>query len=134
MTAVFADTFYFVALFSRNDQGHTKAARFTETFEGTIITSSWVLVEVANALANCERREDAGRYVERLFTSPELVVEKTTEDLLQRGLTLYLARSDKQWSLTDCISFVVMQERGLTEALTEDHHFEQAGFNPLWKS
>jgi uncharacterized protein len=42
-----------------------------------------------------------------------------------------LSRRDKEWSLTDCISFVVMKERGLTEALTADHHFEQAGFKAL---
>jgi hypothetical protein len=50
---------------------------------------------------------------------------------LQRGLDLFAGRSDKNWSLTDCISFVVMQDEGLTEALTGDSHFEQAGFKAL---
>ena len=49
------------------------------------------------------------------------------------GLTLYFSRPDKDWSLTDCISFVIMQREGITEALTGDHHFEQAGFNILLK-
>jgi len=133
MSAVFADTFYFVALFSRTDQGHARAAQFTEDFEGDIVTSAWVLVEVANALADCERGNEARRYVQRLFTAREFQVEEASQSLLQRGLSLYLNRPDKRWSLTDCISFVVMQEHGLTEALTEDRHFEQAGFKALLK-
>jgi uncharacterized protein len=53
--------------------------------------------------------------------------------LWQRGIELYAERPDKGWSLTDCISFVVMQDRGITDALTADHHFEQAGFTALLK-
>jgi len=53
--------------------------------------------------------------------------------LYQRGINLYAQRPDKEWSLTDCISFVVMSDRGITEALTGDHHFEQAGFRALLK-
>lgn len=53
--------------------------------------------------------------------------------LQQRGLALYAQRLDKEWSLTDCITFLVMSAEGLTDALTEDHHFEQAGFNALLK-
>jgi predicted nucleic acid-binding protein len=52
---------------------------------------------------------------------------------MARGIQLYDSRPDKQWSLTDCISFVVMQDRGIVEALTGDHHFEQAGFTALLK-
>jgi len=50
------------------------------------------------------------------------------------GLDLYRQRVDKDWSLTDCISFAVMQRMSLIDALTTDHHFEQAGFNVLLKS
>ena len=54
-----------------------------------------------------------------------------TSELFERGLALYNARPDKEWSLTDCISFVVMADEGLTDALTGDRHFEQAGFTAL---
>lgn len=61
------------------------------------------------------------------------LIEILTPDpgLFDRGLALFARRPDKAWSLTDCISFVVMADRGLTEALTGDHHFEQAGFRAL---
>jgi len=52
-------------------------------------------------------------------------------EVFSRGLLLFDSRADKEWSLTDCISFVVMEDRGLTDALTADHHFEQAGFRAL---
>lgn len=63
--------------------------------------------------------------------SPKVEVTPATRELFESGWNLYAARPDKDWSLTDCISFVVMQERGITDALTGDHHFEQAGFKPL---
>jgi predicted nucleic acid-binding protein len=62
---------------------------------------------------------------------PYYVMVPASQELLDRGVTLYRQRPDKDWSLTDCISFVVMRERGITEALTADHHFEQAGFVAL---
>ena len=58
------------------------------------------------------------------------VVPETT-DLFKEGLKLYSSRPDKGWSLTDCLSFVVMKERGILDALTSDHHFNQAGFHAL---
>jgi len=61
------------------------------------------------------------------------VIHPAHHDLFQQGLTLYKRRPDKDWSFTDCISFAVMQAEGLTEALTADHHFEQAGFTALLK-
>jgi len=60
-----------------------------------------------------------------------LDVVHVDEELIQRGLEMFKARNDKDWSLTDCISFVVMKEKGITMALTSDHHFQQAGFEKL---
>jgi uncharacterized protein len=54
-----------------------------------------------------------------------------TQTLFEQGIAYYAARADKDWSLTDCISFIVMAEQQITEALTGDHHFEQAGFRAL---
>ena len=66
-----------------------------------------------------------------MYAEPTLQIVPPSDLLFQRGLDLYAARGDKEWSLTDCISFVVMGDHGIADALTGDHHFEQAGFTPL---
>ncbi len=71
-------------------------------------------------------------FLETLPSLPEFRIEPFGVDLYRRGLKLYGDRPDKEWSLTDCISFVVMSERHLVDALTRDHHFKQAGFIPLF--
>jgi predicted nucleic acid-binding protein len=62
-----------------------------------------------------------------------MIIVETSGKLFRTGVAFYSRRPDKDWSLTDCISFVVMRDRGITEALTGDHHFEQAGFKALLK-
>jgi len=66
-----------------------------------------------------------------LHAAPGVEIVASDSGLFDRGCQLYLSRLDKEWSLTDCISFVVMRERGLSDALTSDNHFEQAGFRAL---
>lgn len=68
-----------------------------------------------------------------LRANPQFTIMPPDEELFEKGLELYAHRLDKGWSLTDCISFVVMQRAGVTDALTGDHHFEQAGFRALFK-
>jgi predicted nucleic acid-binding protein len=134
MRTVFADTFYFLALFSPSDAGHAKATAFTSTFTGQLVTTGWVLTELADSLA----ATPIGR-AEFLSTRDDLVADPDAriigydDALMEEGIQFYAQRPDKKWSLTDCISFVVMQREGLTEALTSDHHFEQAGFVALLK-
>jgi predicted nucleic acid-binding protein len=99
-----------------------------------VITTTWVLVEVADALNSPKRRRSTHQFLERLTTQPSTTIIPADEVWYAKGLTLYGARPDKEWSLTDCISFAVMAELGLTEALTGDHHFEQAGFLALLKT
>lgn len=134
MKTVFADTFYFLALVNSADQGHAKAVAYTSANTFRLVTTDWVLVELADGLAKSPR----GR-VEFLATRADLqkdsgaLIVQSNQMLMEEGISLYAQRSDKQWSLTDCISFVVMQRDGITEALTGDHHFEQAGFVALLK-
>ena len=66
-----------------------------------------------------------------LQNNPQVSIVPCTSDLFARGIALFSSRMDKAWTLTDCVSFVVMHEYGISEALTGDHHFEQAGFNIL---
>ena len=133
MKTVFADTFYYLALVNPSDDRHHPAHAHTAGFEGRMITTSWVLLELANALAKPSTRPAFLQVLAHLRADPEITIIPPDAALFEEGLKLYAARPDKEWSLTDCISFVVMQREGITEALTGDHHFEQAGFVALLK-
>ena len=131
MTPVFADASYYVALLSPRDQHHQDAVKISGELRRPIVLTEFVLVEVSNALASTESRGRAVALWVHLRSDPTVTIVPASSALIAQGLDLYARRSDKAWSLTDCISMVVMQQRGLTEALTPDHHFEQAGFVAL---
>ena len=133
MSRCFADTYYFLALINPKDAAHERAVQFTEGYAGDFVTTQFVLIEVANALSAPAFRERAVMLVESLTGRTEVTVIGASEAWFERGMELYRSRGDKGWSLADCISFVVMQERGIQDALTADHHFEQAGFVALLK-
>ncbi len=128
---VFADAVYFLGLMSRRDQWHASAVRAADKLTDNIVTTEWVLLEVANTCATQARRQKFLRLVRRIEQDPTLELVEINRQHFLQGVTLYEARPDKEWSLTDCISFIVMEEQGLTEALTADKHFEQAGFKCL---
>lgn len=131
MTTVFADAFYFLALLNRRDLHHPRARHYARRRDITAVTTRAVLLEVADGFAATRARGVAAGLLLRLDSDPRIEVVPLDEPLFARGLVLYRDRPDKVWSLTDCISFVVMQERGIREALTGDRHFAQAGFVPL---
>jgi predicted nucleic acid-binding protein len=131
MTTVFADTSYYVALLNSRDGHHAAAYDFTERFGGEFLTTAWVLVEVANFLARAPNRSLFLSLHADLRSDSRVTIIPPSQELLDRGIELYSERLDKDWSLTDCISFLVMQDRELQDALTSDHHFQQAGFSVL---
>jgi predicted nucleic acid-binding protein len=131
MSGVFADAFYFIALLNPADRHHGAALAAAMGLNRPLVTTGWVLVEVADALGASASRHRVAAFLRKVIADPQVDVEPPGMDALQRGLDLFDRRPDKSWSLTDCISFVVMTDRGLTEALTGDHHFEQAGFRAL---
>jgi uncharacterized protein len=133
MTPCFADTFYFIALLNPQDQSHQRALSFANNSRRPIVTTTWVLLELGNYLAATAKRHLFADLVRYLRTQPLADVIPASDQLFDRGLALYETRPDKQWSLTDCISFIIMHDQNLTEALTGDHHFEQAGFVALLK-
>lgn len=133
MTAVFADTFYFLALLNSKDASHQKAVDFSNTADAPLVTTAWVLTELADGLSRSSERYVFRRVMDDLEADPNTVVIPPSQELFEKGAELYDARPDKRWSLTDCISFVVMEEESISEALTGDHHFEQAGFVVLLK-
>jgi uncharacterized protein len=131
MSLVFVDTSYYLALLSSADQHHESACAFTIEFGGRFVTSRWVLAEVGNAMRRGRFRELFADLVADLRTDKRVRIVGDEETWFERGLDLFTQRPDKDWSLTDCISFEVMREEGLADALTADRHFEQAGFNVL---
>jgi len=131
MTIIFADTFYYIAFLSPSDEAHERAAAFTQGYDGKMVTTEWVLTEVADGLASLTTRNACAAFIESTRRDSDIIIVPATSALFSEGLLLYRNRVDKQWSQTDCISFVVMEREGLTEALTGDHHFEQAGYRAL---
>lgn len=131
MSVVFADTFYLVALLNRDDQYHARCVEAARQLKARLVTTAWVLIELADAMAKTNNRNLVAPYIRTLEKYPRLKIIPFAEALFQRGLQLYDERPDKYWTLTDCISFVVMADEKITEALTGDKHFEQAGFRAL---
>jgi hypothetical protein len=134
VSACFADTSYFLALLIRDDEYHERAVRWASTSNRPLLTTEYVAMEVANFLAATPARSLFGALLETLGMNPRSTLVRASPDLFRRGVELYLQRLDKSWSLTDCTSFVVMHERKLTDALTADYHFEQAGFAALLRA
>jgi len=128
---VFADTVFLIAYFNRRDHLHEMAERAVEDIEDAMLTTEFVLLEFADACAGRDLRGLFQAAHESLRASYNVEIVGLSSQLFDRGCRLYRSRPDKDWSLTDCTSFVVMEERGLSEALTADHHFEQAGFRAL---
>jgi uncharacterized protein len=133
MNEVFADTSFFVALISLRDAHHHAADRLAKEHRGRIVTSHWVRLEVANFFAGSQGRSTATQFLTSLLGDQDTTIVPATLHSFSAGWDIYRARTDKRWSLTDCISLHLMQERGLIEALTSDHHFEQAGFQVLMR-
>jgi len=131
VTARFADTYYYLALLSESDAAHVAATQASRSYRGRVVTTAWILVEVADAFAEPVLRPSFLGLMEVLRGDPQVTIVSPTQEWFDRGIALYAKRLDKAWSLTDCISFVVMEQMGLSEALTADRHFGQAGFTVL---
>ncbi len=131
--AVFADTFHFLALLNSSDAAHVRAIEASCVAGREFVTAEFVLLELADALAHPRDRVEFFVVRDAIINDASFHIVPASTELLARGIQFYRERPDKEWSLTDCISFVVMAEKGLSEALTGDRHFEQAGFKPLLK-
>lgn len=128
MSEVFADSWYYIALLDASDAHHPVARRHADQFDGEIVTTRWVLAELANSLAGPRFRSLIAQLLRDVEADPNARVIGPSDGLYARGLSLSEQRPDKYWSLTDCISFVVMEQERPREALTNDRHFGQAGF------
>ena len=131
---LFVDTAYIYALFNKRDQWHEKALEWQQKLaleNRSLITTQFILTEIADGLSPLKSRQNAVNIIHALENSEIVEVIPATPELFRKGLNLYESRPDKSWGLTDCISFVVMNEKNLFEVLTTDDHFRQAGFRVL---
>ena len=130
---IFVDTLFVVALINQRDVYHAKALEISELHDGQpLLTTDAVLLEIGNALARSFRRQ-AIEVIDSFLSSGEVQIVRLTPRLFDQAYALYRRYHDKEWGLTDCISFVLMRERGVTDALTFDQHYVQAGFHALMR-
>jgi predicted nucleic acid-binding protein len=136
MTALFADTFYWIALADSTDSAHQRALALTaERATSRIFTTDEVLTEYLTFFSTAPEqfRREAAESVEGLLASSVVRVIPQSRESFRAGLHLYRTRPDKGYSLVDCISMQAMRKEGLTEVLTNDRHFEQEGFRALFR-
>ena len=133
MRTLFADTFFFLALLNASDEAHERAKTACSQPDQRLVTTAWIINEVADGLARVTNRAGVISFLNALKNDPEMEIIVPSRELLEAGIDLYSRHSDKEWTLTDCISFVAMKEERISEALTGDPHFEQAGFKALLK-
>jgi predicted nucleic acid-binding protein len=131
MTPVYADTSYFLALLNRADPDHARAAAYSTRPARRLVTSELLLIELGGSLNRQGSRALFAPTIERRRTPGAATIVPASHDLFQAGLDLYLDRTDKEWSMVDCTSFVIMWKEGIREALSTDRHFQQAGFRAL---
>jgi uncharacterized protein len=134
MSEMFLDSSFAIALSAASDQYHRRAVEISGVIEaqGTrLITTHAVLLEIGNALSRQRYRRAAIQLLKSLHADPSILLVSLSDSLYQRAFQLFEGRWDKEWGMTDCLSFVVMEERSVHEALTADHHFRQAGFRAL---
>lgn len=131
MTKTLIDTSFVVALVNRKDEDHEKAITLSAEFsKKPLIVTDAVLLEIGNSLSRRFKAKSV-EIIEGFFDSEEVEIIRLDESLFDKAFELYKHHSDKTWGLVDCISFVVMKEFGISQALTSDKHFGQAGFHAL---
>ena len=134
MIEVFLDTSFAIALSSVSDKNHLKAVEIADQLEKNqthLVTTQAILLEIGNALSKKKYRLAAIQLLASLEADPNVEIIELTNPLYTEAFELFKNRRDKEWGLVDCISFIVMQNRGITDALTADRHFSQAGFRAL---
>lgn len=134
MKKVFADPSGWLALVVKSDFLHEKAVEIYQNLlnqNSDFVTHDGILLEVGNSLSSVKARNTALKLKENIENSSRIELVTLSPELIESGWKLYAERLDKDWGIIDWVSFVVMQRHGITEALTADQHFEQAGFIKL---
>lgn len=134
MPTVLVDTAAWIALVNTRDQLHSRAEQTMADLRRrnvALLTTEFVLLEVSNALCTSAWREKGVKLIDGLRSLADLQIVAADTTLLAEGWQLFRGRLDKEWSLTDCTSMIVMQKKRIEQVFTSDHHFEQAGFVKL---
>ena len=137
MKTVFVDTVYWIATARPNDPWNESARRARRQLGRVrLVTTDEVLTEFLAALSRAgpALRLGAARVVRTILANPNVRVVPQSRESFRKGLERYQARSDKSYSLQDCVSMNVMEVESITEVLTNDRHFAQEGFNVLMKA
>jgi predicted nucleic acid-binding protein len=132
--SIFLDTNGWLALLNSADQLHASAnERWSEVIYARreIVFTDWIVAEAGNGLARFPQKARLAASLDRIMRSSRRELVVVDEPLLQRALECFGGHQDKTWGLVDCASFIVMQDREITDAFTSDHDFEQAGFRCL---
>jgi uncharacterized protein len=130
----FLDTGHLIALLSSKDHFHQQAVRFqaqVKLEQRRLITTEAVVFEVGAAFSRVAKRHVGIAVMHTLMNDPMIETVAISALLRDKAFALFAKHQDKDWSLCDCASFVLMQERGIEHALSVDHHFDQAGFTAL---
>ncbi len=125
------DTSFLIALVVDTDVNHQRAKAWRKVVPASLITTEYVLVEFLDALSHPRLRGRAAATLEPLNSDPNVRIVPGSRPLFDGACGMYASHTDKEWGITDCISFVVMRREGTYDALTADHHFEQADFRAL---
>ena len=136
MSPVFLDTSGLIAVVNSDDQWHSKVSEAWRDLIARrvpLLTTSLVLIELGDGLSRVGERHLAIQLYDRMRRASAIEIVHPTEEMEERGWTLFRERPDQDWGMTDCVSFSVMADRSIHEAFTLDHHFEQAGFVRLIK-
>ena len=131
MKSVFVDTSFYVASLSPHDTDHVVARKLLADFTGTFVTSEYVLLELGSFFSRPPDRTSFVDFARWTIADSATEVIWSNDDLFEDGLSLFQNRPDKNWSLTDCLSFVIMNRMDIQDAFSLDHHFVQAGFHVL---
>ncbi|MBW4441021.1 MAG: type II toxin-antitoxin system VapC family toxin [Plectolyngbya sp. WJT66-NPBG17] len=136
MPKIFLDTSFAIALSAITDQNHIRAVQLADQLEvdkTQLVTTQAILLEIGNALSKRKYRIAAIQLLESLKADSNVEIVRLSSQLYSAAFQLFRSREDKEWGLVDCISFTVMTEQGISDALTTDEHFNQAGFRALLK-
>ena len=130
---ILIDTGYLIALIDPADELHGRALEWSRAASGPFIHHQFIVVELLNYFSASRLRLEAHRRLAAVWNHPQIEYVPVDPALHDAAVDLHRKRPDKAWSLTDCVSFIIMTNRTMTQALTYDHHFQQAGFQPLMR-
>lgn len=128
MRRIFVDSSFYLAVFNPTDELHERAVAFARRNRQPTLTSEYVIIEVGNALRRIPDRALFSQVIALIEADPHTLIVRATPQFLSRAIALFESRSDKEWSLVDCTSMIIMGDHEAQQVVTGDHHFQQAGF------